>query len=151
MRLCAARRSHSISKAWYFFYILFIMISTFSQMNPIVINTADMDALAEVLLKFSWWGHGFLASPWNFVFYNQTNEQYDTKAARHAHAAGEQRGALSVSNIGLECVYTQLYTRVVSTAVLYFLLWQNKLTTRARPAHAWVSAERGGSVNMSVN
>ena len=46
--------------------ILFIMISIFSQMNPIVINTVDMDALVEVLLKFycedinSWCHHNFV-------------------------------------------------------------------------------------------
>ena len=28
------------------------MTSTFSQMNPIVINTTDMDPLVDVLLKF---------------------------------------------------------------------------------------------------
>ena len=46
-----------------------MMISTFSQMNPIVINTADMDALVEVLLKF----YGEDINSWhhrNFVFYN---------------------------------------------------------------------------------
>ena len=50
-------------------YFLFLVISTFSQMNPIVINTTDMDALAEVLLKF----HGEDMNSWphhNFVFYN---------------------------------------------------------------------------------
>ena len=57
------------------------MISTFSQMNPIVINTADMDALAEVLLKF----HGEDMNSWphrNFVFCNSTNEQYDTNVPK---------------------------------------------------------------------
>ena len=61
------------------------MISTFSQMNHIVINTVDMDALVEVLLIFHdedmhSWSHR------NFVFYKQTNEQYDTN--ERAAAAG---------------------------------------------------------------
>ena len=46
-------------------------------MNPIVINTAYMDAFVEVLLKF----HGEDMNSWphrNFVFYNQTNEQYSS-------------------------------------------------------------------------
>ena len=53
------------------------MISTFSQMNPVVINTADMDALVEVLLNF----HSEDMNSWcrrNFVFYKQTNEQYSS-------------------------------------------------------------------------
>ena len=61
-------------------------------MNPIVINTADMDALVEVLLKF----HGEDMDSWphrNFVFYNQTNEQYDTNVLKKAKygAAGSSR------------------------------------------------------------
>ena len=44
------------------------MIGTFSQMNPVVINTADMDALVGLLLNF----HGEDMNSWFhsiFVFY----------------------------------------------------------------------------------
>ena len=50
-------------------------------MNPMVINAAHMDALVEVLLKF----YGEDMNSWphrNFVFYNQTNKQYDTNVLK---------------------------------------------------------------------
>jgi hypothetical protein len=88
-------------------------------MNPIVINTADMDALVEVLLKFhgedmdSWPHHEILS----FII-----KQTSSTIQKQHDMLMQQESRCTFSFKHRSRVCTQLYTRVVSTAVLYFLL-----------------------------